>query len=105
MNEAGNNAHFRAEAVPLREKLRRIRDSDHPAAPWARNVVQCLDDLKGRPDDPALLRALGKSVAIFELMMTHSMYDGLPRVDVLRALTPSEIAAIFGLGGDHGTHQ
>ena len=99
MNEAGNNDHFRAEPVPLREKLRRIRDSDHPAAPWARNVVQCLDDLKGRPDDPALLKALGKNVAMMERRRAECI-DWLTN-----RLTPSEIAAIFGLGGDHGGNQ
>lgn len=77
----------------LREKLRLIRDSDHPASPWARNVVQCLDELKADPNDQVLLRQLGKNVAMFERCMRgETMVSDL-------MLTPDEIAAIFGLGG------
>lgn len=77
----------------IREKLRQIRDSDHPASPWARNVVQCLDDLKDRPDDPDLLRALGRAVAMFDRKMTREW--GFASREA--PLAPDEIASIFGL--------
>lgn len=80
----------------VREKLRLIRDSDHPAAPWARNVVQCLDDLKEDPLNQSMIRQLGMNVAMFERTMA-----GVAPVRRLDSpLTPDEIASIFGLG-DH----
>lgn len=80
----------------LREKLRLIRDSDHPASPWARNVVQCLDDLKEGPDNH-ILRALGQNVA----MMERAMHTSVASFHSRHHLTPEEIAAIFGLGAGH----
>lgn len=77
----------------LREKLSAIRDSDHPARWWARNVVQCLDELKDRPDDPDLLRALGQSVAKLE----RTMGDDFRTIDRSWWLTPDDIAEVFGL--------
>lgn len=77
-----------APAPSLREKLKAIRDSDHPAAPWARNIVQIMDTME--KDDPDALRALGHATAMFEKAM-----NGL--VNARHQLTPDEIAALFGL--------
>lgn len=94
MNEAGNNTHISAETVPLREKLRQIRDSGHPASPWARNVVQCMDELWHlTPNDPDMLRALGWNVAMMEQTMARLSETPLGP----KRITPDEIAAIFGL--------
>lgn len=80
------------DVLTLREKLRLIRDSDHPASPWARNVVQCLDELKLDPLNQSLIRQLGKNVA----MMARHL--GGEKRFLPPNLTPDEIAAIFGLG-------
>lgn len=81
-------------APSLREKLKAIRDSDHPASPWARNVVQCLDELKLRPDDPDTLRQLGKNVALLDRGMTRAWVF----TSHAAPLTDDDLAAIFGLG-------
>lgn len=77
----------------LREKLRAIRDSDHPASQWARNVVQCMDTLVLTPDDVEVLRALGKAGMMFE----RKMGEQARRTHPDKQLTSDEIAAIFNL--------
>lgn len=89
-----------APAPSLREKLRLIRASDHPARHWARNVIQIMDELKGSPDDPDMLRALARAVAMFERKMGIAVTPGAPAV-----LTNHEISEIFGLAGSLDRHQ
>lgn len=86
------------DQTTLREKLKAIRDSDHPAAPWARNIVQIMDTME--KDDPDALRALGHAVAMMERHIAGAGWAYPPAV-----LTPDEIAAIFGLGGQPARHQ
>lgn len=76
----------------VREKLKAIRDSDHPAAPWARNVVQIMDAMPHKPNDPVALRYLGKNVAMLQRVAIGALNEEAT------VLTPDEIAAIFGLG-------
>lgn len=83
-----------APAPSVREKLRAIRDSDHPASKWARNVVQILDGMKVAPNNPYMLRALGHNVAMMERAMDDAPMDS-PR------LSGGELVTIFNLG----THQ
>ena len=86
-------------ATALREKLRQIRDSDHPASPWARNVMQCMDELQRWPESPELMRALGYAVARFEKAMAANMWPHEPE-----HLTDAELASIFGFGGHPREH-
>lgn len=94
----------------LRTKLTAIRDSDHPAAPWARNVVQCMDELAQRSDDAGTLRALGRNVAMFERAYHEPTLTLADRsnltLTLLPRLTSAEIASIFGLREHHPSeHQ
>lgn len=82
-----------APAPSLREKLKAIRDSDHPARYWARNVVEMFD--AKREGHFVSMAQLAWNVVMMERRM-HS--DDAPATT---QLTPEEIAAIFGLG----THQ
>lgn len=83
----------------IRENLRRIRDSDHPARHAARNVIQIMDTMDG--DDPTDVGALRKAVVAFQ----RAMGAGLNELTDQRELTVAELADRFWLGRHYIDHQ
>lgn len=79
----------------LRRQLKAIRDSDHPAGTWARNLMQTLDDVAAEhmtPEEAA--PAMQQNTVQFRRKMRDPN-------EPVKMLTPEEIAKVFGLGEHH----